>query len=237
MKRKLFFSFALILFSFQAAFAQNPPAVTIQLNEQFLNSFLDAVFTNLETPTFQLSKKQRKQKMLQNLQPTAFAANDKGQMTKDKKQQCAQSVTLLREMNGVRTGIKFEDGKILAPLAFTGNYDIPLVGCTAFKGWAEANLNLEYDAAKQILFGRVKVNKVDLNGVPGIASGIVARMVQGTIDRRINPVEILKAEQVSAIVPVQYAKGSIRLRATNMQPEVVGNSLNVRIAFEFAKAN
>jgi hypothetical protein len=222
MKRKLLFVVAILLFSSGFARAQNPPEITVTLSEQFLNSFLDAVFTNLDTPTFQLSK----------------AENPKPKIEKAKfeKAKCVESITLQREMNGVRTSVRIADGKILAPLAFTGNYDIPFVGCTNFKGWAEADLNIEYDAAKQTLFGRVKVNKVDLNGVPGIASGVVGKFVQGSIDKKVNPLEILKAEQISAIVPVQYAKGAIKLKATNMRTEVVGNALNVRVAFEFSKA-
>lgn len=223
MKRKLLFVFAILLFSGNFARAQNAPEVTVTLNEQFLNSFLDAVFANLDTPTFQLSK--------------AESSNPKVEKVKFEKPKCVESITLQREMNGVRTALRFADGKILAPLAFTGNYDIPFVGCTNFKGWAAADLNLEYDAAKQTLFGRVKVNKVDLNGVPGIASGVVARFVQGSIDKKINPLEILRAEQISAVVPVQYANGAIRLKATNMRTEIVGNALNVHVTFEFSKAN
>src|SRR5205085_835155 len=126
MKRKLLFVFAILLFSGSLTQAQNPPEVTVMLNEQFLNSFLDAVFTNLDTPTFQLSKVQNPKSKVENV--------------KFEKPKCAESITLLREMNGVRTSLRFADGKILAPLAFTGNYDIPFVGCTNFKGWAEADL-------------------------------------------------------------------------------------------------
>ena len=222
MKRKLLFVFALFLLLSGAARAQNQPEVTVTLNEQFLNSFLEAVFTNLETPTFQLSG----------------ARNQKLETKKIKfeKSKCIESVTILRELNGVKTSVKIANGKVLAPLAFTGNYDVPFVGCTAFRGVAEADLNLGYDRAKQTLFGRVKVNKVDLNGIPGLAGGVIARFVQGSIDKKVNPLEILRADQISAIVPVQYANGAIRLKATDMQTEVVNNALNVRVAFQFSKA-
>jgi hypothetical protein len=222
MKRIFLFAF-LILFSTNGALlAQQPaPEVTVTLNEQFLNTFLDAVFTNLETPTFRLAETKQQ---------------SAAQKVKYVKNECVETITLLREMNGVRTAVKFVDGKIITPLAFTGNYDFPFVGCSTFKGWAEADLNLEYDRSRGVLFGRVKVNKVDLNGVPGLASGVVAKLVQGSIDKKVNPLEILRAEQVSAVVPVQYANGALKLRATNMQPAVVGNALTVRIAFEFSKA-
>lgn len=209
------------------------PEVTVTLNEQFLNSFLDAVFANLETPKFQLSKVQSPKSKVRNLKVSDKIQNPK---SKIQNRECDESIVLMRENDGVKTAIRFADGRIIAPLAFTGVYDVPLVGCSSFKGVAQANLNLEYDRAKQTLFGRVKVSKVDLDGIPSLASGVVARLVQGSIDNRVNPLEILKAEQVSAVVPVKYANGSIKLRAVDMKPEIVQNALNVRVVFEFSKA-
>lgn len=222
----------LILFlCFASAAAQNAPEATVTLNEQFLNSFLDAVFTNLETPKFELSKTKRSR-------VEAIKVSDKTQNPKSKIQNrvCDEAITLLRESGAVKTAIHFADGQITAQLVFTGTYDVPFVGCSNFKGVAQANLNLEYDRAKQILFGRVKVSRVDLNGIPSLASGVVARLVQSSIDNRINPLEILRAEQLAAIVPVKYANGSIKLRAIEMKPETVQNALNVRVVFEFSKA-
>lgn len=222
MNRKLLFALAAVLFFAGSIRAQNAPEVTVSLNEQFLNSFLDAVFMNLETPKFELSETKKPQPETKKVRLETV--------------KCEQSVTLLREMNGVKTGVKIADGKVVAPIAFTGNYDIPFVGCTNFKGVAEADLNLEYDAAKQILFGRIRVTTVDLNGVPSLAGGVVARFVQGSINKKVNPLEILRADQISAVVPVQYANGAIKLKAKNMRSEIVGNALNVRVAFDFSKA-
>lgn len=226
---KIIFLLAFLLIA-PKTFAQNAPEVTVTLNEQFLNSFLDAVFTNLDTPKFQLSK-------IQSQNSEVKFAKVKNPKSKIQNPKCDESIVLLRENNRVKTSIRFENGQILAPLAFAGTYDFPFVGCSNFKGWAEANLNLEYDREKQTLFGRVKVNKVDLDGIPGMASGVVAKLVQGSIDGKINPLEILRAEQVSAIIPVKYANGSIKLKAVEMKPEVVGNALNVRVTFAFERAN
>ena len=209
------------------------PEVTVTLNEQFLNSFLDAVFINLDTPKFPLSKVRNPKSKVRNLKVSDKIQNPKSEIQNRK---CDESIVLMRETNGVKTAIRFVDGRISAPIAFTGTYEIPFVGCSNFKGVAQANLNLEYDRTTQTLFGRVKVSKVDLDGIPSLASGVVARLVQGSIDNRVNPLEILKAEQVSATVPVRYANGSIKLRAVDMKPEVVQNALNVRVAFEFSKA-
>ncbi|MEP6924807.1 MAG: hypothetical protein ABI954_10105 [Pyrinomonadaceae bacterium] len=231
--KKISLVLLILLWSVCANAQAAAPEVTITLNEQFLNSFLEAVFTNLDTPKFQLSKVQSPKSKVRNVKVSDKIQNPK---SKTQNRECDESITLLRETGGVKTAIHFVNGQIIASLAFTGTYDIPFVGCSNFKGVAEANLNLEYDRAKQILFGRVKVSKVDLKGVPSLASGVVARFVQGSIDSRVNPLEILKAEQVSAIVPVKYANGSIKLRAVDMKHEIIADALNVRVTFEFTKA-
>ena len=88
-KKVLSLIFSVILF---VSFAHAQTAeVTLQLNEPFFDTLLDAVFTNLKEPDFDLSRSSG----------------------------CEEKVTLLREMNGVRTAVRFRDGKIYAPLAFS----------------------------------------------------------------------------------------------------------------------
>lgn len=209
MKKVLSIFFTAILFvSF--AKAQNAE-VTISLNEQFFDVFLESMFSNLKQPDFKLSNEE----------------------TED----CVEKVRLEREMNGVKTAVKFRNGKIVAPIAFTGSYNAPLIGCLDFKGWAEANVELEFDQVKQTLYGRAKVQNVQLNNVPGFAGSVVARLLQGSIDKKINPVEILRADKLSFLVPVSVANGNLKLNAKTMRHEVAGTALNVTIGYEIAKAN
>jgi hypothetical protein len=53
----------------------------------------------------------------------------------------------------VKTGVRFENNRISAPLAFSGSYNSPF-GCIEFKGWAQANLELRFDAEQRTVFGR-----------------------------------------------------------------------------------
>jgi hypothetical protein len=209
MKKVLSLVFTAILFvSF--AKAQNAE-VTISLNEQFFDAFLESMFTNLKQPDFKLSNEE---------------AGD-----------CVEKVKLEREMNGVKTAVRFRDGKIIAPIAFTGSYNAPLIGCLDFKGWAEANVELEFNQEKQTLFGRAKVQNVQLNNVPSFAGSVVARLLQGSIDKKINPVEILRADKLSFLVPVSVANGNLKLNAKTMRYEVINTALNVTVGYEIAKAN
>ena len=228
--KKILFLVCLTLCSAFSINAQTAPEVTVSLNEQFLNSFIDAIFDKLDTPTFPLAKKPKESKKRQRVVEAKY------DQTSANNQECVESVTLLRESEGVRTAIRFKDGKIIVPIAFKGTYNPTLLGCVNFQGWAETDLNLEYDAEKQTLFGRVKMRNIKLNGIPNLAGGILGRLVQGTIDSRINPLEILRADQIAPIVPVKYANGSLRLKPTSMKTEVVEKALNVRVQFEFYKA-
>ena len=72
------------------------PRATITVNEQFLNSFLVGIFDNLQEPSMR---------------------DQRGAQSSAK---CASEIRLKREVNGVRTAVRFENGRIVGPLAFAG---------------------------------------------------------------------------------------------------------------------
>lgn len=180
------------------------------LSEEFLNSLLQAVASQPEPPTFPLSK------------------GDGGG-------KCASQVQLLAESGGTRTSVRFRDGRITAPVAFRGAYDAPLVGCLHFEGWADTAFNLEFDQAKQALNARVSVNELKLKNVPSSLVGPgLAGLVQDAIDARVNPVEILRAEQLGARLPL--ARGpEMRLRARDVRHEIVGSELRLHIVYDIVQ--
>jgi hypothetical protein len=191
--------------------ASNAPAAqaTVTVNEQFLNSFLAAIFDNLREPSIPLSS---------------------GGQTG-----CASEIRLKREVGGVRTAVHFENNKIVGPLAFSGAYSSTLLGCIAFSGWADSEVNLSFDAQRQALVARFNLRNIHLNDVPSLANGPVLNLVQNTIDRRYNPVELLTLEQLSARVNVQPAGGALRLRAMDVRPEITPNALALHITYEVVK--
>jgi len=113
---------------------------------------------------------------------------------------------------------------------------MPFIGCVDFQGVAETNINLEFDRQKQALIGRVKVLNVQLGSVANLAGGVLARFIQSSIDKKINPLEILPLDKLSFIVPVQNA-GNLRMRATNLRHEIGDRVLNVYVGIEFLKAD
>jgi hypothetical protein len=186
--------------------------VVVVLNEEFLNSLLVAVASQTEPLSFPLSK----------------GGDGRGK--------CASHVQLLREAAGMRTGVRFIDGRITAPVAFRGSYDAPLVGCLNFEGWADTAFQLEFDAARQMLNARVTVRDLKLKNVPtSLLGGGLTGLVQDAIDSRVNPVEILRAEQLGARVPVTRGN-ELRLRASDVHHEIVGKELRLHIVYELVQA-
>jgi hypothetical protein len=213
--------------------AQLPPAEAIvTLNEQFLNSLLDAVFTNLRPPSFPLSLSKTDTQSAPVTPPASNALAPPKSIN-----QCSSQIILEREMNGVRTAVRFENGRIVAPLAFTGTYNTGLLGCMRFQGWADTVINLEFNRERQTLNAHVDVVDIHLNGIPQLANGVVVQMVQNAIDQRINPIEILQAAQLTTRLPISAAGGALRLRARDLRPEVVPGAIRLHIIYEFVRAD
>jgi hypothetical protein len=232
MKKFISAVFAILLF---VSFAKAQQAeVTIQLNEQFFDALLDAIFKSSTPLEFPLAEKGSKFKIQDSR--SLITSYQSSENTGEKSiANCSESIKLQREIDGVRTAVRFRDGKIYAPIAFSGNYNPPLIGCVGFSGWAETNIELEYNAEKQGLIGRAKVLNVSLSGTGGIGGSLLTRLVQSAIDKKINPIQILPIDKVSFIIPIQNS-GSLRMKAIGIRPEIVNGVLNVRVIYEFLKS-
>ena len=236
MVMKKFFSliFSILLF---VSFAKAQTAeVTISLNERFFDALLDAIFKNSNPPEFPIAENSPKSQVPSPKSLISGFSEDQKPKTKDQNPVCNETIKLLREIDGVKTSVRLRDGKISAPIAFSGNYNPPLIGCIAFSGVAETNINLEFDQQKQTLVGRAQVSNVNLSGTGGIGSSVLARLVQSSIDKKINPIEILQMDKVSFIVPIQNS-GALRMKAVGIRHEIFNSILNVHIAYQFSKAD
>jgi hypothetical protein len=236
-KKVLSFSF-LVLMCISSVKAQTAE-ISIALNEQFFDALLDAVFKNFNAPEFPLAHNDSKSKVQSQKSLILSFSDDASPIrnSKSKIQKCKESIRLLRETGGMKTAVRFRDGKIYTPIAFSGSYNPPLIGCIDFQGWAETNIDLEYDRQSGKLLGRVRVLSVNLGSGTNLASGVLSRLVQGSIDRKINPIEILQADKLSFLVPMQNAGGSLKMKATGVRHEIANGFLSVHIAYEFSKAN
>ncbi|HEV2801977.1 MAG TPA: hypothetical protein VGW12_15995 [Pyrinomonadaceae bacterium] len=205
---------AITLAASRGAQAKAIPAgeVVVTLNEVLFNALLEAMFALPNPPTF----------------PLGTSSGGKN---------CASEITLLREMSGTRTAVRFQTGRMAVPVAFRGAYSAPLIGCLKFEGWADANLNLSFDQTKQALTGRVEVKAVHLKKVPAMFGDGITGLVQDALDARFNPVEIMRAEQLSARLPMTKtgSGASLRLRAREVRHELLPGELRLRIVYEFVR--
>ncbi|MGE3468131.1 MAG: hypothetical protein AB7J13_14515 [Pyrinomonadaceae bacterium] len=229
-------SAVLLLLLFCSVSSAQKAEVTISLSEAFFDALIDSVYQNFEPPEFSFTQALNRARPSERnglalfADGNAFAARRSEASTPA----CAETVKILREMKGVRTAVKFREGKILVPLAFTGSYDPPLIGCLEFAGWAESNLELEFDRANQRLVGRFRVLNINLNGTGGVGGTVIARLLQGTIDRKMNPVEVLTLDKISFGFPIEN-KGNLRMKPLGIRHDVSNGLLNIHVEYQFLK--
>ena len=153
-----------------------PGTATVVLNQQFFDAIPGTIFRDMNAPAFPLNL--TGQNNQPDFQPTKIVFQQSAN--------CDGKIILLPEGSGVKTGIRLENGKITAPLAFKGSYN--LGGCIEFSGWAQAGLNLRYDDAEKNVFGQINVETVNLDGVTPLISGVIAQFVQNSLNQRVNPI-------------------------------------------------
>jgi hypothetical protein len=192
-------------------------AAMVTINEQLLAAMLEAAFTLPRKPSFPL-----------------IGRGSNGR-SEDGSNSCPSEITLERELNGVKTALHFEDGRIIAPIAFTGSYEAALVGCLIFRGVADTVINLEFDRAREALVARIDVRQVRLTDVPPLLNTAITGMVQSAIDARVNPFAIFRAAQLSTRFPVSGTGGALHVRAKDIRPEIVRKELRLYITYEVAR--
>jgi len=202
------FFFALLFLSFGFTFAQKPE-ITLTLNEQFMDATIDAVLQKGEPPAIELRGEQ----------------TDSG---------CRETLRLRRELSGVKSAVRFRDGKILAPIAFDGNYRMPVIGCVDVAGSADTQVDLEFDQAGQRIVARVKVTGVSLNGTGGVGKGLLGRIVQTSVDERVNPIEVVKLERLSLLFPIQNS-GTLKMTAVGFRYTVQNGGINLHVAYDLIR--
>jgi len=238
---KKFFSVVFSVLSFVSMANAQTTEVTVSLNEQFFETLLDAVFKNFNAPEFPLAKSSGQASVVSAFGSNSEIKSNIYSLTTDHRPPsaflCSQTIRLLREGSGVKTAVRFREGKIYAPFAFAGSYNPPLIGCIDFAGLAETNIDIEYDARNQRLLGRVRILNVQLNGTGGVGSSLLSKLVQNSIDKKINPLEILPINKLSFVIPMQNAGGSLKMNASGIRHEVSNGVLNIHISYQFSKTN
>jgi hypothetical protein len=199
--------------------ASPPATVVIQLDQGLIDAVLATTFSGLGAPTFQLG--QNRDAEFERAIPAALQGG------------CTNAITLLPDGSGVKTSVEFKGGKISAPMAFSGSYNL-MGNCLQFKGWAQSSIRLSFDQAKQTVFGLVDVEGVNLEGVSPIANSFVTTFVQGAINQRVNPLVLVSERQLSLMIPVKASNGTVRSRAKDVRAEILDGALKLHVTYEFS---
>lgn len=203
-----------------------PGTASVVLNQQFFDTVLATIFRDMNAPAFPLRLTgQKDQSGAIQPQLASFALQNNGT--------CDGKITLKPEGSGVKTAVRLENGKITAPLAFSGSTSV-LGQCINFTGWAQANLQLRYDETQQTVFGQIDVETVNLDGVLPALSGFVTPLVQTTINNRVNPITILRGQQIALNLPIAATDGNLQARVKDVRSEIKENALNLYVTYDFA---
>jgi hypothetical protein len=198
-----------------------PGTAVVVLDKPFFDTVLTTIFRDMNAPSFQLAK------------------NDESGAQRDVRferasfQGCTNAVTLLPEGSNVKTEVRIENGKIMAPLAFKGSYNAPVWGCINFTGWAQANLVLRFDESQQAVFGELRVEGVNVDGTLPVVGTVVTGFVQGAINQKVNPIQILQAHQLRLSVPVMASNGTLNAQVKDVRAQVNNGSLALHITYQF----
>jgi len=211
----------------QAPDPNGSPAGTasVILNQQFFDTILTTIFRDMNAPAFPLNLTgQNNFDATAKPQYASFALQNGG---------CDGRIILQPQGSNVTTGVRLENGKITAPLAFTGSTSV-FGQCINFAGWAQANLQLRYDEAQQTVFGQINVETVNLDGVLPVVSGFVTPLVQTTINNRVNPIVILRGQQLALNLPISATGGTLKASVKEVRSEIKENGLNLYVTYDFA---
>jgi hypothetical protein len=180
-----------------------PGTAVVELDEQFFGALLDSIFRDLNKPTF----------------PPAAAEG------------CQNQVVVEPNAGDIKTGVLMRDGRVVVPLAFSGTYN--LMGCQNMRGTAEANIDFRFAAEEQTLYGQLNVAGVNLEGMPPLVSGLATAFVQGNINQRVNPLVLMRGQQLTLAIPVQAAGGALRAQAREVRHEAKDGKLRLYVTYDF----
>jgi len=194
----------------------NSGTVSVTIDEKFFDSLLGTIFTKLGPPQLKLSQLETQPL----IRPAAFQAS------------CNNVLSLNPEGNNTKTGVHFTGGKIVAPLAFSGNYSV-LTRCMSFKGTGKATVDLFFDQSKQTVYGRLNAEEVTLDDVPPVISTLVTAFVRRSIDEQLNPFEVLQVSQLSLSLQVQASGGTVKANVKDVRSEIQEGALKLYLTYDF----
>jgi hypothetical protein len=205
-----------------------PGTVVINFDEKFFDTLLSTIFHDLNPPTFKLGS---------YTTGTGDATSDFGvpRFVNAQAGGCQNQITITQEGGGARTSVSLQNGQITTPLAFGGTYSA-FGNCINLKGAAQANIVLSFNREQQTLYGQINVLGVNLENVSPIYEPIITTFVQTAINQKVNPLVIMRGQQLTLNVPVQASGGTVHAQAKDVRAEIKDGALRLHISYDFTGA-
>ena len=217
-----------------------PGTAVLTLDEQFFNTLLSTIFRDMSNPTFKLGALSSPSAddataTTAAFDPYGWEAGAGVRFVKTQAGGCQSQIVIKPEGSGVQTGVRLTGSQISAPLAFQGSYGIA-GQCLNFSGWAQANIQLSFKQDEQTLYGQINVEGVNLDGVSPLFGGVVTGFVQNAINQRVNPLTLMRGQQLQLNVPVQATGGTLQGKAREIRSEIKDGALRLHVTYDFSAA-
>jgi hypothetical protein len=210
--------------------AGDPPGtIVLTFDEKFFDTLLGTIFHDLNPPSFKLGAYTR------DAAPGEFGALRFINAQEGGGGGCSNQISITQEGSGARTSVSLQNGQISAPLAFNGTYSA-FGNCVNLKGAAQANIDLSFNREQQTLYGQINVLGVNLENVSPVFEPLVTTAVQSAINQKVNPLTIMRGQQLTLNVPVQASNGTVRAQAKDVRAEIKDGALRLHISYDFAGA-
>ena len=209
--------------------AGDPPGtLVLTLDEKFFETLLSTIFRDLNPPSFRLGANTTNSTVV----PGGFGGL---QFINAQGGGCANQIAITQGDGNAKTAVVLRDNQINTPLAFGGTYSA-FGNCVSLRGTAQANIALSFNREQQTLYGQINVVGVSLENISPIYEPIITTFVQSAINQKVNPLVIMRGQQLTLNVPVQASGGTVHAQAKDVRAEIKDGALRLHISYDFSGA-
>ena len=92
---------------------------------------------------------------------------------------------------------------------------------------------MRFDENKQIVYGIVNVETVNLDGIAPFITNIVTPLIQDALNKNVNPIEIINGKNLSVDLPIAAMDGNFQANISDVRAEVKDKALNLYVSYAF----
>ena len=179
---------AVLVLALSAAAYGQRTEITISLGEQFFETVIDSVFAHAAPPEFSIAGSSASRGPLANEPWSALTISYPRSFCPNQRWPAKRRSRFGVRIPAFERQFYFETAAFPLRLRSRGGYNPPLVGCVQFAGCGN-DPRPRIRRTRPAAHRSCRVTNVNLNGTGGVGGSVIARLVQSSIDRKINPIE------------------------------------------------